>query len=313
MNPTMMDAILEMEKAYKTLQRIAIPSPVVKSIASLQKQFEATNIQMILAQQEQLRDCLFSVSSIYNRIFNSDLTRIASYLAELQNQLKICEEPEFLEFYEKYGWLDWLVAGTFMKLYYKHKSGNVTFLQNFCEILYDEKGAKETRNWMLDSSIFLRRERYISKIIQFHTSRDFSASIPLALIQMEGIIRDLAVLKGIIENKENSEYLIDAQGEYIKDKHERPTKGRFGYLVIRLFGEKTQLLHKDVKQPLTKKLKGDIYTHDVRHPILHGTKLDYEDEMLSANLIAVLLSLSHKAREIEPNRVVTPYWETTGR
>jgi len=85
-------------------------------------------------------------------------------------------------------------------------------------------------------------------------------------------------------------------------------KAPFGGICVELFGDKEKILTKEVKQPLTKKLQDEIYSKDLRHSIMHGNYVGYEDEVLSANLIAVIVSLSFKAVEIERISKINPYW-----
>ena len=151
---------------------------------------------------------------------------------------------------------------------------------------------------ILASKIFIRRRRYIENLFKLHKDSNYISSIPLSLIQIEGVVRDLGVLKGYLENKENPEYTISSN-----------KKAPFWDIVRALFGENAKIYGAKVRKPLTENLTGKIYKKDIRHSILHGNKLNYEDDMLSAHLIATLVSLSSEAKKLESTSKVKPYWE----
>jgi hypothetical protein len=235
-------------------------------------------------------------SAIYTKSL-MEMARRAQIVAEQVKQ--ITDSPNYIEFYENYGWLDWLPAGSFLKLYVEYQKGKFSFLDNFNQWLSNQEQSKIILKRTLIPKVIIRRQRYIKNIFALHRKGNWTSSIPLALIQIEGVIRDLGVLIGYLENKVNPEYLLGQPRQ----------KASFREIIIALFGKTKKIKRMTITQPLKKLLTDKIYTSDIRHSILHGTNLNYEDPIFSAHLIAILFSLSKKASTVETASHVKPYWE----
>lgn len=224
-----------------------------------------------------------------DRITHSEFTG-QSVIKEMQ---RIETQKEFSPFFEDSGWIEELVSlKVFVQLYFEWKNDPTAFgyLEWFNTSIKNYRNEIFTET--LESKIFRRRKEYIRNILKLHIIENYISSIPLALIQIEGVVRDLGVLKKCLKNKENP-------------------KGDLMKVLKTLFGEKKKLVKIEVKEPLTKEIGEEIYTKDIRHSILHGNNLDYEDPILSAHLIAVLVTLSCKAQKIESESKIVPYWEKT--
>jgi hypothetical protein len=240
---------------------------------------------------------------LYTKLFP-----ILEFQQHILEEIETMKEPSYLEFYEKYGWLDWMAWDAFMSLYYEYKEGKDSFLDDFYKYLSEPEAIKEITELLESSKVCSRRMKILRKILEFHVNGDYTVSIPLAIIQIEGIIRDLAVLNGILENKDNPQYRI-VDEKYKLDKKGNKIKVSFAELCIELFGNKEKIIVKEISHPVTKKLTEEIYTPDIRHPIIHGNAVDYEDRILSCHLIAIIISLANRAVDIERKSQIVPYWE----
>lgn len=282
--------ITEINKKIDELRELTKSTKLAIEQLNNQIRFAIQPIQNLKLKMQNLYEL---ISETYIKVF-SEISYKLKIISELFT--KEIESSEFIEFYESWGWLNWLPI---FGLYYEYKNGNFSFLEDFNKLLLsNDKFYEGLLNEVLYSKIYVRRKKFIEKILNCHKAKDFICSIPLALIQIEGVVRDLGVLKGCLENKENPRCCPTTKKEV-----------NFGKLVIDLFGEYAELGKKKVKEPLKRVLRDKIYTCNLRHSIIHGNKIDYEDPILSAHLIAVLISLAHKAKEIENSSNVKPYWE----
>lgn len=211
--------------------------------------------------------------------------------------------PEYMKFYKKHGWLLDLITNEtlviIMNLTDKHFEDGISIpelLEGLDEIFHTEEGLK----FVLDKipKVIQRRKQYIQNVVELHKNNNYTSSIPLALIQIDGIVRDFSVLKGYLENEENPERLAqNGKRAYFKD------------IVAALFKEKKFLMSMEIKQPLTRVLREELYTKNIRHSIIHGNNLAYEDSILSTRLIAVLITLAQKLPGIEKTSKIKPYWK----
>lgn len=243
-----------------------------------------------------------AISQTYNRVLSEMAKSARPIMKTVEKLMEIANQSEFFIFYENWGWLEWIPVKVFFTLYFDYKAGKFQFLQDFDKWLAEEAGSKALLEKCLQSKVHIRRQRYIENIFALHRDGNHISSIPLALIQIEGIVRDLGVLKGYLRNEENPQYIVNPINKANK-------KASFGGIVIDLFGQTDKFLGKELQSPLTKHLTQKVYVGDLRHAILHGNKLDYEDPMLSAHLIATLVSLTSKAMKIETTSKIKPYWE----
>ncbi len=298
------------EQIYRIRKELYMPINLPKSfLLTMQKlSEEAAIISKHMAEplrnmalfSQQIQKQINAISAVYNESFMRMAENAQIMTERIRKEIQMMESPEFLKFHEEYGWLDWIPANTFMKLYVEYRKGKFSFLEDFNKWLKDENGLKTVLKEALTSKVTMRREKYIKNIFNLHKENNCISSIPLALIQIEGIIRDFGVLKGYLENKENPMCLF-------KNPKQRAI---FEEIVINLFGEKEKMMgEKEVAQPLKKLLTKKIYTEDIRHSILHGNKLNYDDPILSAHLIAILVSLANKATKIQTESKIKPYWE----
>lgn len=288
------------------LVQIQLSKSVQTGMERLNKEAEVISKYMIKPFQDlalfsqEIQKQLKLIFETYNRAF-SDMAKTAQIVAAaITKQIEIMEQPEFLLFHEEWGWLEWLPLDTFFKLYIEYHQGKFHFLEDFNKWLNNDTGSKKLLLETLCSKVSVRRQRYIENLFNLHRTGNYISSIPLALIQIEGIIRDLGVLKGYLRNEENPEFVAKS----LSNK-----KAPFGEIVIALFGKSQNLIRKEVEQPLSKHLIEKVYSKDIRHSVLHGNNLNYEDPILSAHLIATLLSLANNALEIEKESKVKPYWE----
>lgn len=282
-----------MEKSSSKKKQYKLSGSLIESLHQAQK--VANRIKPILPYSRY-------VEKIYPLLENH-----LKYTQKMVEEFTIMQDQKYLQFYEEYGWLDWMAWRSAMSLYYKYKAGKDTFLEEFNNYLKDNDNIDTVASMILKYNVLSRRDKYILKILGSHKNGDYICSIPLGIIQIEGIIRDLGVLRGVLENTKNPEYRIQ-NGRYKLNEKGKKNKAPFGGICVELFGDKEKILTKEVKQPLTKKLKDEIYSKDLRHSIMHGNYVGYEDEVLSANLIAVIVSLSFKAVEIERISKINPYW-----
>lgn len=195
----------------------------------------------------------------------------------------------FREFQKEFGWMELITMSYAMELKNKLKEGNKEAVwQKLNSDFGDSEFLNEFIEEMKKKDLFRKRIKIISKALEHHKNRDYISSIPLLLSQTEGIIWDLGIKEGLIENKDNSKILIDKKGNVILDKNNKPIESDLGNLLIKLFGNKSKL-----KEHASK----NVYSKDLRHPILHGRKIDYDNQDTSTMLIIVLFMLMEKTNE----------------
>lgn len=146
--------------------------------------------------------------------------------------------------------------------------------QYLCERLKKEDVQEEIeKNWK-SNSYFAERWRFLERGFRAHREKDYIASIPILLPQLEGILRDFSRDSGFDISEKF--YINDAIGIL-----NRILFKEFGHEMIKGFLKEP--LHNAFKtiQEISKPILN-------RGKILHGELLDYDCEEISAQLIYLI-------------------------
>ena len=245
------------------------------------------------------------------QIFSQRLSATFKIMRKAGKKLqKKISEKEFQKFHAKYGWITFVSIPTFFDDWYtKFKKGDTSFFDELCDITKGKGGIKELKQKLLESKILSRRIKIFEDILTAHKDERYNLSIPALFAQIEGILWDTAILKGVVENKENSQIILK-KGKPVKytDKKgkTRFKRASMDFLASNIFEKEI----KELPNAWYKHLRNSLYTKDRRHGILHGRLLDYgEDKNLSSILLITLYSLTNKVKKIELESKIKPYWE----
>ncbi len=245
------------------------------------------------------------------QIFSQRLSATFEIMQEAGKKFeKKISENEFQEFYAQYGWITFVSIPTFFNDWYtRFKEGDNSFFDELCNITKSKGGIKELKQKLLESKTLSRRIKIFEDILIAHKNEKHNLSIPSLFAQIEGIIWDMAILKGIVENKENSR---------IKFKNGKPDKyidknGNQQNKITDIHELTSDIFKKEINRlpnAWSKHISNYLYIKDRRHGILHGRIIDYaNDKKLSSLLLITVYSLINKIKDIESQSKIKPYWE----
>lgn len=201
-------------------------------------------------------------------------------------------------YFKEFGWVDFipvLFAIELSKL--MKEEGKEKVWEKFVDSLKGQEIKKEFDKEYSKNKFIKKRLKIIKEAFKYHEEKNYLVSIPLFLSQIEGIIWDIGVSKGLVDKKE-LRYKIDSSGNRVKDKNGESIPWQTSDLIITLFKDTTCKIH----------IKGtDIYSVNFRHPIMHGRCVDYyklpEAKEREAVLILFLFVLLGKIKEDKINYV----------
>lgn len=194
------------------------------------------------------------------------------------------------KFEQKFGWIEFLSLGYALGLKDKFRQRGDKEVWN--QLISDFRNTTSLKEYILKSieqnKLVNRRKQILARAFEHHTNGDFVSSIPLLLSQIEGILWDMGVQQGIIENEYNSRNLLDGSGNLIL-KNGKPVGCVLEELTRRLF---------DPNSRFGEQVRGEVYTRHFRHPVLHGRKVDYANEEHSTMLILMVWVLLEKNKSL---------------
>lgn len=145
----------------------------------------------------------------------------------------------------------------------------------------------------LSSAVAARRWPFIAKGLRAHSERDYETSIPLLMIQIEGVIGDMLLVKGLVVARGKKLYVRDVDGTVKKDRKGRAIEIRgLGSLIDQSDFKDHEIL-KTVAQLVKNELVG------TRNPVLHGRHLRYGSAKLSSQCLLILYVLAQVLLDIE--------------
>ncbi|MBN2101988.1 MAG: hypothetical protein JW716_03905 [Candidatus Aenigmarchaeota archaeon] len=211
---------------------------------------------------------------------------IAQSLKPLTEIAKNFDFKGWEEFLKEFGWIEAISMSYASELKDKLKaSGKEEVWKQLISDFEDDKLLNELISKVRTDKIIKAREKILEKAIQHHKNKDYISSIPLLLSQIEGILWDIGINQGLIENKFNSKNLIDVKGNLILGKNGKPIECSLGELIIKIFNNSSKF---------GEHTKSNVYSKDFRHPILHGREINYDNEQRSTMLLLMLFVLIEK-------------------
>lgn len=229
-------------------------------------------------------------ASINSSIINLGLSSsFFNHLIDINDLFGGLSYDEFQKFIEDFGWLELvsLSYGVSLNKTYK-ESGNNGVWTKLIQDFSNNEFLESLKNECSNIQILSNRLKILNRAFYHHITKDFVSSVPLLLSQIEGLLWDMGIKEKIIENKTNSINLIDEKGNFILNKKGKPLECSVEQLTSKLFGGNSEL-----KKHISKK----VYSEHLRHPILHGRKTNYDNEILSTMLILMLDMIIENIKE----------------
>lgn len=305
-NPVAKNLLESIETNQKALeqQRKALYSPILEAI---QKDTERLNNLFWTQSFRSLIENIsrpYSILSVNNfvalnnlamfdsiqRVINSSLLPIQRLQEQMNlfNSIQfnifdnILKDPVTKEYLDEFGWIEAFGYGYhwFLSSNYSKEKSRVWAI--LLEDLKDEELTSKQLNKLTANPVFSPRMRIIKRAVEAHKGGDYVISIPLLLMQIEGVLWDYGVKKKIIEDAYNSKKRIDQNGSVILRSDGKPNEATIQFLL-------SQLCHggSNFQNHMNEK----VYSTDFRHPVLHGRLLNYDEEERSALLLLTLYSL----------------------
>ena len=207
--------------------------------------------------------------------------------------MKEREKPEYRQCEDDLGWLWFITAQAWDGIYqqYKTKGRNETWKE--LEALF---GSKTATDLMLSESrksdVATKRLQILEKGLRAHAGGDYIVSISVLLPQVEGLIWDIGVAKGLVDPTPNSRVRLTKDGDpktYIDRKRkERIEKWGLPSLTREIWGY----------EMIKKKVEKDYYSESFRHSVLHGRNIDQFNRRRSTETVMILLSVIERAIEM---------------
>lgn len=149
------------------------------------------------------------------------------------------------------------------------------------------------------SSVLRRRWPIVRHTIAAHRRREYTLAVPALLAQIEGVIGDMLIMKGLVAAKGYKLYEKGRDGRLRRDKKQKFIEARgLGTLV-----ERSNWQHNPALQAaadlITTRLAGE------RNSILHGRRTNYATPKLANQGLLLLLVLAAEVTEFEAGRVQT--------
>jgi len=203
----------------------------------------------------------------------------------------------FEEFEEEFGWLEAISMTYAFKLKDVLKQeGKEKVWEKLIEDLNDPEFLKEFKEDIRKVKLVDGRIHILNKGLEHHENKDYISSIPLLLSQIEGIIWDLGIYKKIVEPKPNSKYKIDINGNCVLDSRGKRIEWRLGEILQYMFGKKSKFVNHT---------EDNVYSKELRHPVLHGRQTDYNEAQNSTMLVLLLLTIIEKVKDETRSKVQT--------
>jgi hypothetical protein len=167
------------------------------------------------------------------------------------------------------------------------------FLDVNAQICKPEEREK-LQNAVENSSLIAKRWNVIEHAYDQHCMGNYVISIPLLLIQLEGLFSDALWLKGYVLKKGGKFYKKDPNGSEPKlNKHGDPIELKGLYSKA----DQSRIAEKGGLYLLANHIMDRLYSE--RNPILHGSKIDYAHPKLSIKLVLILTLLAYEINAYE--------------
>lgn len=149
------------------------------------------------------------------------------------------------------------------------------------------------------SPLLSRRLKVVEAVLHAHHNRNYLLSIPALLAQVEGVLGDLLLLRGLVCIKGGKVYAKDLNG-----KAKMNTKGK----MVELNGLSRLVSHSKLRDQDQFKALVQYITDEFipgRNQIMHGRKTAYGQAHRSAQALFVLLILSRVVADLENGQMET--------
>jgi len=213
----------------------------------------------------------------------------ADSIAKIVDFAKNIDWEGFEEFEKKFGWLEVISMAYAFKLKdVLNSEGEKAVWDKLIQDLNDAEFLDGFSKEIATIDLTKGRSHIISKALEHHNNQDFISSVPLLLSQIEGIIWDLGIYKKIVEDNPNSRYKNDINGNCVLDSRGKKIEWRFGELLQYMFGKDSKLVNHTEE---------NVYSKELRHPVLHGRQTDYNYAQKSTMLILLLYTIIEKVKD----------------
>ncbi len=207
----------------------------------------------------------------------------------LGNIKKIYEHEDFAEF------LILIFEGLFEDLSENKEFVKGSKLDSLSRSLSNPDEIAELKSKIRANELANKRAHLLFNALDLHLSKNYIASIPLLLSQIEGLIWDYGVYKKRVDDAPNSKAKLDSDGKIEFNNKGNVVVFGFSELLVKLFGDSSKLKqHIKTRHNNEKEKDTGIYSTELRHPILHGRKIDYDTERNATILLIVLMAVLEK-------------------
>lgn len=278
----------QLRLASEVLRQIQAVAPdIFRMQEQIRKLMQSPLLASITQHAEFVRRS-FEVTRVAARSFQSpllDYIRLMQPVMEIAKAMETAQE-EFEEMERSdfpYSWLGSLPLSTIRHLYRLWKEGKDTGVREY--LLKDLRDGK-SHEYLL--SKFSGRELMVPSLSMIrdalwaHAQGKWTLSIPAFMPQIEGTIRRMGLLGGVLEDL-----------EHYRNKDGKIVEAKVGQ-VINWLQEKHRVFFGLFVSYLAEK-----FFKQHRNPILHGLEAEYASEELSAECILALNELANACEEME--------------
>lgn len=192
------------------------------------------------------------------------------------------KKPDYKKCAADLGWLRFLTIDQFQYFYQPYrKEGAVAGWRKVENAFSDPESLKVISDSARSCALVKMRVNVIQRGLDAHRDRDYVASVSILLPQVEGIVWDIGVAKGLVFPERNSKRRSSGRGNWT-----------FGSLVDEIWPTESPVDKFQVK------MKKEYYSENLRHPCLHGRDMSFFNRECSTRVVMMIWGVIEEARRV---------------
>jgi len=192
------------------------------------------------------------------------------------------QTPEYKKCSHDLGYLWFLTVDQFWYFYGGYKGRADDSGWGTIESFFSIPETVSTISELVSSHDLLNRRREaVERGLKAHLEADYIASISILLPQVEGIVWDIGIARGLVSPAYNSKKRLNGKGDWT-----------FHELVFELWKKSPS---DTTYTRFLEKMKKEYYSEGFRHPLLHGRDVTQFNKKRSTEVVLLIWAVSEKA------------------
>lgn len=193
------------------------------------------------------------------------------------------QKPEYKQCTRDLGYLWFMTVDMFEAFYSNYRRSGTKLGWHKVEEAFSQPEAISTISELIASnSLVNKRKPIIERGLRAHLEGDYVASVSILLPQVEGIIWDIGVTRGLVSPEPNSVKKAKGGGEW-----------GFHQLVDEIW--KDAPFDSKYTRLFPAKVKDEYYSKTLRHSVLHGRDISQFNKRRSTEVVMLIWGVSETA------------------